>query len=97
MLPILVTGIFDQMFNDVGMIAFGSLALFSLVLIVIATVIMFKMQIPSPLIFIVISLGSMGLFIMFSKDQTIKIILGIVGIILGTAIALFFMRVFNDG
>lgn len=97
MLSILVTGIFDQMFNDVGTIAFGSLALFSLVIIVIATVIMFKLQIPSPLIFIVVALGSMGLFIMFSKDQTIKIILGIVGIILGTAIALFFMRVFNDG
>lgn len=97
MLTILATGIFDQMFNDIGTIAFGSMALFSLLILVVATLIMFKLQIPSPLIFIIIALGGMGLFYQFGKDPVIKIILAIVGIIVGLVITFLFMKVFNDG
>ena len=96
MISLLATGIFTKIFTDIGSIAFGSIAIFSLVIFIIIALIMFKMNVPSPLILMIIGLGAISMFILYGDNKIIKIILSIIAIILGTVFALFITRLFND-
>jgi len=92
----LATKSLESIFLDGGALGFGSVALFGLVIVALIVFLMFSMNIPTPLILALGGFIVIGMFTAMSSNHVFKVILSIIAVIIGVAIALSILKAFNS-
>lgn len=85
---------FNQLFSEIGISVFGSLALFCFIIIISFVIIMVLLRIPSPFILFCVSILSGGMFSLFGNTGVIRIILSIIGLVFGVMIGYLLVNLF---
>lgn len=85
---------FTTIFNDLGNSLFGSTTMFMVALIIIFVIIMMVLNIPSTFILIATALLSGGMFFIIENTGFIRILLSIIGLVMGVMLALFILGLF---
>lgn len=91
---IFLAGAIAQIFDSTSTSIFGSAELFALVAIIAIAFFLFFMNIPALFVFMCTGLAAMAFF---SNGSTVRLLIGIAGVVLGTLVAFAIWSIFKKG